>query len=425
MITSGHLFDKINEKIAILRTEITQSGKRGVLNIHKQCENLVKHLLNHTYGYELINLNVPITNFPGLDLGDENIGIAYQVSSDKTSGKVDDTLEKVLRFKHYIKFPQIKIFILGSKQTSYALNIVTTPHFKFSTKKDIVDFDDLLKDIQDLDAPKLKTIFDLLEVELPYTLTQLKGEQTAVELKNEHLISVTDSLLHSQMPYYTHSAIRIKFIGLRFSLATLHQQLNKFYAEVKKNNLYLFNPYYLKGQNAQQMDYYEKLNNGNVVNYFREGALRITPTHITVEFASYSTEQLQLTTLNNEILAIQTLLIFCKQLYGKKIFQLELDIDLTSNGKLSYMRQNSVLNVGNYMSTPVLNPPVLSFSKMIGDTSNETFNEVFNEIIHGFVTEGQPGYFWDPFIYLNEAEQNRSNEFYRNHFAPMLKDLDD
>jgi hypothetical protein len=40
------------------------------------------------------------------------------------------------------------------------------------------------------------------------------------------------------------------------------------------------------------------------------------------------------------------------------------------------------------MSTPVFNPPPLSFSKVINDTTDEFLNEVFNEIIHGFVTEG-------------------------------------
>nr|WP_067061984.1 SMEK domain-containing protein [Mucilaginibacter sp. L294] len=425
MIASGQLFDKINEKIAILRVEIAQSAKRGVLNIHKQCENLMKHLLNKTYGLQLINLNVSVANFPGLDLGDERARIAYQITSDKTSGKVDDMLEKVVRYRHYTKFPAVRLFILGGKQGSYAINTVTAPHFTFDEKTGIEDFDDLLRDIQDLPLAKLLDVYQLLEDELPYMLQQLKGEEIKADLKNKHLISTPDSILQAQLPSFTHSIIRIGLIGHRFSVPTLIQKLHKFYDGFKKNNLHLFNPVYQQPSNAQQVDFYEKLSLGNANNWYKEAAMRITSTHITVEFATYFGGSLELTTLNKEVLAIQTLLIFCKQLYAGKIFQVELDVDLLTNGKLSYMRNNSVLAVSPYQFTPYLDPRTLAFSKVVTDISDETFNEIFSELVHGFVMEGQPGYFLDPFIHLDEAAQNSNNEFYRNQFSLPLKDIED
>jgi hypothetical protein len=425
MITSGNLLEKISEKIAILKQEINQSGILGITNIHKHCENLVKHLLNGTYGYNLINLNAGVSNFPGLDLGDEKIGIAYQVTSDKTSNKVDETLDKVLRHKHYLKFKEIKIFLLSSKQSTYSLNVQTDGYFSFDWKKDVIDFDDLLKDIQDLNANKLEDIFKLLEVELPYTIKKLKGEQESDTFRKATLISINESLAKSNMPYYQHSAIKFRLSGHIFSTAMLYNELSKFYQEGnKRSNLYLFDHNYRKNQTAQQVDFYEKLHSGNVMNYFREGALRISGNSIIVEFASYTTEQLMLTPLNNEVMAILSLLIFFRQLYGNKRFEVELDYDMGSNGKLVYMGNNSQLKVDNYMSSPILNPSPHSFSKVVTDINNDTLNGIFNEIIHGFVTEGEPGYFFPPFLDLNEQAQNPVNDWFKNYFAPSLKDIE-
>lgn len=425
MITSGQFFDSINEKIAILRNEINQAGKVGILNIHKQCENLVKKLLNLSYDYALVNLNEPVTNYPGIDIGDESKGIAYQVTSEKISLKVDDTLEKVIRFKHYVKFPSIKVFMLSAKQGSYTLNTNLKSLFIFDPSNDIVDFDDWLKYVQHLPADKLQAIKSYLDMELPYTIQKLKSEEAAAEQKLNTLIDAEASLQNSGMTYFQHSVIRVRFLSKSFSTPTLYQKMNKFYEGVKKNNLYLFNNIYLRSQTAQQMDYYEKLNHGQVVNYFGEGALRIQANSIIFEKASYTTEQTILTNLTTEFLAIFTLLIMAKELYGAQTMQVELDVDIASNGKLCFMMQNSYLHVNNYFSSPVLNPSPLSFSKVVHNVENPTLNDIYTELIHGFVTEGQPGYFFQPFLELNDTEQNRTNAGLKGVFSPALKDLDE
>jgi hypothetical protein len=423
MITSGQLFDNINEKIAILKNEINQAGKLGILNIHKQCENLVKHLLNLTYGYALINLNEPVTNFPGIDIGDEINGVAYQVTSERTSTKVDETLEKVIRFQHYIKFPSVKVFMLTTKQGSYTLNTDLKGLLTFDPNTDIQDFDDWLKSTQHLSTDKLQSIKSFLDTELSYTIHKLKGEEIAANIKSQTLLDTGSSLQETGMNYFQHVVIRIRLLGKSFSTPTLYQKMNKFYEGNKKNNLPLFNNVYLQKQTAQQMDYREKLNNGNVVNYYSEGALRIQANSIIFEKASYSTELTILTNLNTEFLAISSLLILCKQLYANQPMQVELDVDIASNGKLCFIAHNSLLNVGKYFSSPVLNPTPLSFSKIVHDTNDTTLNEIFAELIHGFVTEGQPGYFFQPFLELDEFEQNKVYERLRGFFSPSLNDI--
>lgn len=425
MITSGKIIEQVNEKIAILKNEIKQAGILGILNIHKYCENLVKNLLNLTYDYQLINLNEPISNFPGIDIGDESHGIAYQVSSEKTSSKVDEMLEKVIRFKHYVKFPSINIFMLSPKQGSYTLNTNINGLFAFDTAKNIVDFDDWLKDMQHLPLARLQQIIELLEAELPYTISKLKGVEAAAAVKSTTLINTEASLQISTMPYFQHTVIRVRLLGRSFSAPVLFQALDKFYDGVKKNNLYLFNPYYRRSQTAQQIDFYDKLENPNTPDYFKEGALRIQANSIIFEKASYQAEKTMISNLVTEVLAITSLLIMLKQLYGKQPMQVELDFDLASNGKLCFFSQNSPLHVNNMMTTTFLDPSPLSFSKMIHDISNATLNDIYTEIIHGFVSEGQPGYFFTPYLELNETEQNRSSEGLKAIFAPSLKDIED
>jgi hypothetical protein len=190
-LNSAKYYDIIIENLTVLREEIRSKSKIGLLDINKHCEDFVKEILNKVYGYELINLNRETINFPGLDIGDINTGIAFQISSTKTSVKIDNTLEMCLNKKHFDKFPKISIFILTSKQKSYSIKTVTAPHFHF-TEKNIIDFDDIYQDILQLDIDKKKDLSEYIERELPYRtvksiekkdvfaeyLTRIEGLQT-------------------------------------------------------------------------------------------------------------------------------------------------------------------------------------------------------------------------------------------------------
>ncbi|MGF7078870.1 SMEK domain-containing protein [Mucilaginibacter sp. UYCu711] len=422
MTNSQRLFADISRDIAILRVEISQAGKRGLTDIHKRCENLMKHMLNRVYGLQLINLNCKVTNFQGLDLGDDAMGLAYQISSEKTSAKVNDMLEKVLHYAHYGKFPHVRLFVLGDKQKTYAVNVQTTPFFTFDWKQDVLDFDDLLKVIEDLDLAQLTEIYHLLDAELPYTVGQLREDQAAAPNKIPSLINIDAGLAQSKMPYYQHTVIKLRFLGLSFSPADLYKGLEKFYAEGnKRDNLYLFDPNYRKPSTAHQIDFYDKLYS-STADYFKEGALRITPNQIVFETASYSLEELKLTPLITEVLALTTLVLFCKQLYGYKKIQAQLDFELSSTNKVCLIPQNSHLHLINSGSFPILNPSPLVFTRSITDISNDTLNGIYKAIIHGFVTEGN---YSEPFADLNETAQNPVNDWFRNYFGPTLQDLDD
>ena len=175
-LNSGKYYDSIIESLTILREEVKAKSKLGLLDINKHCEDFIKELLNKIYSYELINLNSEKNNYSGLDLGDEKNGIAFQITSTKTSDKIDHTLEMCLKEKHYEKFPIIKTFVLTSKQSTYALKTNTEPHFNFNYQDNIIDFDNIYYDIAKLDVDKRKSIFEYIERELPYRNKSGKDE---------------------------------------------------------------------------------------------------------------------------------------------------------------------------------------------------------------------------------------------------------
>ncbi|AYB31904.1 SMEK domain-containing protein [Chryseolinea soli] len=168
MLNSGKYFDTIIENITILRREIESKAALGFTDLNKYCEDFVKEILNRVYGYELKNLNQKSSSFPGLDLGDKTAGIAFQITSTRTSEKVDATLLQCLDKKHYQTFQKINVFVLTSKQTSYTIRTVTAPHFSFDWKVNVLDFDDVYADIAALDVDRRKQLRDYIQKELPH-----------------------------------------------------------------------------------------------------------------------------------------------------------------------------------------------------------------------------------------------------------------
>lgn len=88
-------------------------------DLNRYLEDFLKAILNTVLGCNLKNLNEERSNNPGLDLGDEKQGIAFQITSTKTSDKVNETLKKAADQKD--TFPTIYVLIVGGKQGSYTL----------------------------------------------------------------------------------------------------------------------------------------------------------------------------------------------------------------------------------------------------------------------------------------------------------------
>jgi hypothetical protein len=167
MITSAKYINYIVETLNVLRQEIISMTQLNLLDGNVHAENFIGDLINMCYGYKLSNLNEDKSNFPGIDLGDKKLGIGVQVTSTKTSTKINDTLIKCCKHKCYKIYPRLKIFILTEKQGSYSISCEYKDKINFDIEKDILDFDSLYIKAMNLGVTKQKEIADYINQQVP------------------------------------------------------------------------------------------------------------------------------------------------------------------------------------------------------------------------------------------------------------------
>ncbi len=415
MVESGKNLEKIIEKISILKNEIHQSGIAGLTNIHKHCENLIKDLLNIIYDLNLKNLNEETNNYPGLDLGDIGKSISFQVTADKTSEKVNYTLNKVLRFKHYVTFKTIKIFILGSKQGTYS--IANIPDFKFDWQKDILDFDDLIKIVQNLDPQKIKQIVDLFDNELQYAINRFQDEVKIIQTKS--LINIEESISKCNLKYYEHFSATLRFSGRNITVPVIFQTLSELQGNLLfKMFLQIFNPIFRKSSSSQEIIFKDVLRDKGVINHFGESILKISPNTITYEYAQYKNEATLMTNLDVEIKPLLALLMMSSRLFKGNKPQIEVHIDLSTNGELHYMNQpGNLFSVEHSMNSFILNPEIFQTSKVLHDLEIENIMDLMEEIIHGFsIKEAYPNTS-KPFMQLDRTNQATALNYINTQLA--------
>jgi hypothetical protein len=194
MLKSKKDIDTIFEKVNVLRSLITSKAKQGLVDENKICENFMMNILNIIYDLKLENLNQESKNFPGLDLGDKNRSIAYQITSTISGKKINETLKICLDKGHYETYKGIHIFILTKKQKSYSIKTDTSKYFHFSSKENIHDFDDLYsKCLNQLNNDKLEKLKEYINKEIPNLYLILKGEEENHDNKKEKL-SIEDKI---------------------------------------------------------------------------------------------------------------------------------------------------------------------------------------------------------------------------------------
>ncbi|WP_215224019.1 SMEK domain-containing protein [Echinicola shivajiensis] len=124
-------------------------------------ENTVCELLNMVFSYQLININSKSKNQAAIDLGDETNRISYQITSTKTSQKIQKSLDTFFENELENSYDELFFPILGKKQKKYPkLNLPTG--FSFEPQRNILDFRDLLHFISFLPNSKIKKVNKIL-----------------------------------------------------------------------------------------------------------------------------------------------------------------------------------------------------------------------------------------------------------------------
>ena len=159
---------RINELMSGFVTEVKGASAMNWTDINLIAENVLIPLFSEIYGHtELKSLNTSGNpNFPAIDLGDKTTKIAYQVTSTPTSQKIKGTLKKFVDNELYNEYDHLIIYILTEKQKSYqgrGFDEIIDRKFTFDKDNDILDYQDLLKEISNLPIEKLQKIEELLE----------------------------------------------------------------------------------------------------------------------------------------------------------------------------------------------------------------------------------------------------------------------
>lgn len=165
MLNREVFYKYIEEHLLLLAIRTEKAGKLNVLDLHLHSENFYRDFLNRLYGFNLKNANAALQNIDSIDLIDRINKIAIQVSATNTKQKIVHSLsgDTIQELKGYtFKFLSIAKKAENLKNKTYA----TPDGVAFDPATDIYDVDSLLKHIQDLDTPQLKSLYEFIKQEL-------------------------------------------------------------------------------------------------------------------------------------------------------------------------------------------------------------------------------------------------------------------
>jgi hypothetical protein len=156
MISRGHYIGEIVDEISAISEQVKLRNKLGMTDLTVIVENFFRDVLNATLDAQLENLNKKRSNEPGLDLGDEKIGLGIQVTSTASSDKVNKTLEKITT-DQAARYQKIVVLAIGRRQTSYTLKPALVEKHKF-IEDNIWDIDTLARQVVSLEIDRLQEV---------------------------------------------------------------------------------------------------------------------------------------------------------------------------------------------------------------------------------------------------------------------------
>jgi len=186
-------FDNISRTLAITRYDIEQHQlvNDQSLNIHG--ENWFRDIFNFVYSANFFvnaNLETKTGNSSAVDLIDQNKEVAYQITTTRTKEKVEDTLRKILTTKY--KDYKLKIFFLLEKSK---FNKKTKQYFQdkydINVENYLIDYTDLLKDIEALETSKLIALNKKLFIQTAEKYT----DNIVLDLIFKHLLKEKNNII--------------------------------------------------------------------------------------------------------------------------------------------------------------------------------------------------------------------------------------
>lgn len=189
--------NQLREVVSRLVTEVDMATNQGRLDVNLISEDAWIPILKEVYQCpNLINLNRKHKNFPGIDLGDEQDRVAFQVTSSTDIEKVKSTLEQFKKRNYKNAFDELYIFTLRTKQKSYsqeAIDKVIGDDIRFDAKEHIIDPGDILAAITGLRLPAQERMlheFRTILGDVEASVQELNAPENAPYILVSNLIEV-------------------------------------------------------------------------------------------------------------------------------------------------------------------------------------------------------------------------------------------
>jgi len=166
MFRKKHLVDQIRRTLLSFERNIKNANCIRQYDDNGYAEDFLAEFLNAAFGYNLLVQNTARNQSPAIDLGDETAGIAFQITSESTKAKIQDTVSKFISHGLQKRFRQLKILIVGERPKIHS-EIKGSLEILFSIETDVIDIDGLTRQIRSLNIATLERIAEVCQQHVP------------------------------------------------------------------------------------------------------------------------------------------------------------------------------------------------------------------------------------------------------------------
>ena len=178
-MTRQELLQRSSNLLGRFAHEVKVANAMGLFDINTVAEDFLIPIFAIAFKCpDLCNQNRIQMNFPAVDLGCKTSRTSIQITSDSSSSKVFETLEKFESHNLGKDFDRLYVYVITERQKSYTsqklTEVANSLSIDFDTSSDILDFQDLAKMLGELTNEQLECINTHLEEEFRQTDTNLK-----------------------------------------------------------------------------------------------------------------------------------------------------------------------------------------------------------------------------------------------------------
>lgn len=157
------LLSEILKYLTYIQLQVGLSNALSFTDINKHAENFYRDLLNLAFDYNLVNINIEEPNAAAIDLGDEQISIAIQVTSTATLEKIKKTLKSFIKKNLDQKYDRLVVLNIKEKLNHRTKKLGDDGKFQIDLENDLWDVSTLLIKIGDQEISKIEQVLNFLK----------------------------------------------------------------------------------------------------------------------------------------------------------------------------------------------------------------------------------------------------------------------